>query len=89
MPNGARQTARVLHSLSQKEGLPWHRVVRADGAIALEPGSGLELQAALLRAEGVEVSKDGRIAMEKYGHRWKESPETKVFLCLKKADQDR
>jgi methylated-DNA-protein-cysteine methyltransferase-like protein len=56
--------------LSRKEKLPWHRVVRADGAIALAPGNGLELQAALLRAEGVEVSKGGRVDMEKYGHRW-------------------
>jgi methylated-DNA-protein-cysteine methyltransferase-like protein len=67
MPNGARQVARVLHSLSEKEGLPWHRVIRADGSIALESCAGLELQAALLRAEGVEVSEDNRVDMEKYG----------------------
>jgi methylated-DNA-protein-cysteine methyltransferase-like protein len=67
MPNGARQVARVLHSLSEKENLPWHRVVRADGNIALEAGAGLELQAALLRAEGVEVSEDGRVDMARYG----------------------
>jgi methylated-DNA-protein-cysteine methyltransferase-like protein len=67
MPNGARQVARVLHSLSEKEKLPWHRVIRADGSIALEPGAGLELQAALLRAEGVEVSEEGRVDMGKFG----------------------
>jgi methylated-DNA-protein-cysteine methyltransferase-like protein len=67
MFNGARQVARVLHSLSEKENLPWHRVVRADGSIALESGAGLELQTALLRAEGVEVSRDGRVDMEKFG----------------------
>jgi methylated-DNA-protein-cysteine methyltransferase-like protein len=53
--------------MSKKEKLPWHRVVRANGAIALDAGHGLELQAALLRAEGVEVSKDGRVNMAKYG----------------------
>jgi methylated-DNA-protein-cysteine methyltransferase-like protein len=67
MPNGARQVVRVLHSLSEKENLPWHRVIRADGSIALEPGAGLELQTALLRAEGIEVSEDGRVDMEKFG----------------------
>ncbi|MDR1444047.1 MAG: MGMT family protein [Treponema sp.] len=68
LPNGARQVVRVLHSLSEKEGLPWHRVIRADGRIALHPGNGLELQASLLRSEGVEVSDDGRVDMGKYGN---------------------
>jgi methylated-DNA-protein-cysteine methyltransferase-like protein len=67
MPKGARQVVRVLHSLSEKESLPWHRVIRADGSIALGSCAGLELQAALLRAEGVEVSRDGRVDMRKYG----------------------
>jgi methylated-DNA-protein-cysteine methyltransferase-like protein len=57
---------RVLHSLSEKENLPWHRIIRADGSIALRPSGGLELQSALLRSEGVEVSEDGRVDMGKY-----------------------
>jgi methylated-DNA-protein-cysteine methyltransferase-like protein len=61
LPNGARQVARILHSLARKEGLPWHRVVRSDGSIALPEGDGRELQIALLRAEGVIVNKDGRV----------------------------
>jgi methylated-DNA-protein-cysteine methyltransferase-like protein len=67
LPNGARQVVRVLHSLSKKEALPWHRVVRADGGIALGSCGGLELQAALLRSEGVAVSEGGRVDMERYG----------------------
>ena len=67
LPRGARQVVRVLHSLSEKEKLPWHRVIRADGRIALRSCGGLELQAALLRSEGVEVSEDGRVDMGKYG----------------------
>jgi methylated-DNA-protein-cysteine methyltransferase-like protein len=67
LSNGARQVVRVLHSLSEKEALPWHRVVRVDGGIALGSCGGLELQAALLRSEGVAVSKDGRVDMGKYG----------------------
>ncbi|MCL2266458.1 MAG: MGMT family protein, partial [Treponema sp.] len=29
--NGARQTVRTLHSMSEKYNLPWHRVIRSDG----------------------------------------------------------
>lgn len=65
-PNGARQVVRALHSLSEREKLPWHRVIRADGSIALDSCRGLELQAALLRSEGVEVSKGGRVDMGTY-----------------------
>jgi methylated-DNA-protein-cysteine methyltransferase-like protein len=67
LPNGARQTVRVLHSLSGSQSLPWHRVIRADGSIALPPGGGRELQTALLRAEGVEVSDAGRVDLDRYG----------------------
>jgi len=60
LPNGARQTVRVLHSLAGKHHLPWHRIIRADGSIALE------LQISLLLAEGVEVSPDGRVDMKRF-----------------------
>lgn len=66
LPNGARQVVRALHSLSQKENLPWHRVVRADGRIGLPEGSGKEEQIILLRNEGVAVSDSGNINMSKY-----------------------
>jgi methylated-DNA-protein-cysteine methyltransferase-like protein len=67
LPNGARQVVRVLHALSEKRGLPWHRVIRADGSIALGSGSGRELQIELLRSEGVEVSGAGYVDMAKFG----------------------
>ena len=66
LPNGARQTVRVLHSLTEKFDLPWHRVIRADGSIGLKDGAGRELQIQLLRAEGVEVSADGRVDMARF-----------------------
>jgi len=66
LPNGARQVVRTLHSMSEKYALPWHRIVRADGRIALE-GEGKALQITLLRGEGVKVSKDKKIDMKKYG----------------------
>ncbi|MCL2269884.1 MAG: MGMT family protein [Treponema sp.] len=67
LPNGARQVVRVLHALSEKHNLPWYRVIRSNGSIALEEEAGKELQMSLLRAEGVEVSSSGRIDMERFG----------------------
>jgi methylated-DNA-protein-cysteine methyltransferase related protein len=68
-PRGARQVARLLHSLSEKEKLPWHRVINSAGRISLPiPGAGVR-QAALLRKEKVEVSETGAIHMERFG--WK------------------
>jgi len=67
MPNGARQVVRVLHSQAEALGLPWHRVLRKDGAIALPSGGGFELQKALLQAEGIEVSPSGRVDLSRFG----------------------
>jgi methylated-DNA-protein-cysteine methyltransferase-like protein len=66
LPNGARQVVRVLHAMSEPQRLPWHRIIRADGSVALE-GPGRELQITLLRAEGVRVSKGGRVDLGRYG----------------------
>jgi len=63
--NGARAVVRILHACSGSHDLPWWRIVRSDGRIALSPGCGLEEQIALLRSEGVEVSDDGRVAKRK------------------------
>jgi methylated-DNA-protein-cysteine methyltransferase-like protein len=65
VPNGARSVVRVLHSMSRTEGLPWHRVIRSDGKIALPRGGGFELQKALLEAEGIIVSEDGRVRIHR------------------------
>ena len=32
-PAGARQTAWILHSISEREQLPWHRIVSSGGHI--------------------------------------------------------
>jgi methylated-DNA-protein-cysteine methyltransferase-like protein len=65
LPNGARQTVRVLHTMSEKYNLPWYRIIRCDGTIALE-GEGRQLQITLLRGEKVKVSEQGRVDLEKY-----------------------
>jgi methylated-DNA-protein-cysteine methyltransferase-like protein len=64
LPRRARLVARVLAG-NDDPGLPWHRVLRADGRIAFEPGSrGFREQCARLRREGVVVDK-GRVRIAK------------------------
>jgi len=59
-PGHARQVARVL-AAADAPGLPWHRVLRADGRIGLPEGSaGHAEQVARLRAEG-HVVEQGRV----------------------------
>ena len=65
-PAGARQVARILHSSSEKYGLPWHRVINQRGHISLPPGRGFEVQRDLLRSEEVEVEDGGRIDLQRY-----------------------
>jgi len=61
----ARQVARVLHSSSEKAGLPWHRVINSLGGISLKPGRGFEEQRRLLKGEGVGVDRWGRVDLAK------------------------
>ena len=65
LPNGARQVVRVLHSMSEKHNLPWYRILKADGSVALKEEAG-ELQISLLHKEGVKVSENDRVDIEKY-----------------------
>ena len=65
--NGARQVVRILYSSAEKEALPWFRILKKDGSIALPPGEGFELQRSLLKKEGVSVSREGRVDLEKFG----------------------
>jgi methylated-DNA-protein-cysteine methyltransferase-like protein len=65
-PLAARQVVRVLHALSRKESLPWHRVINSGGTISLSRGAGFEAQKTLLEAEGVRVSEKGRVDLKKY-----------------------
>ena len=62
----ARQVVRVLHSSSEKDRLPWHRVINSRGGISLERGRGFEEQRRLLKREGVVVDGHGRIDLEAF-----------------------
>lgn len=66
-PRGARQVVRILHSSSQKENLPWHRVINASGRISLPPGGGYELQRGMLADEGIVFGIGDRIDLNKFG----------------------
>ena len=65
-PRAARQVARILHACSQKDGLPWHRVVNRHGRIALGRFSGYELQKQLLQREGIIFDDGDNIDFEIY-----------------------
>jgi len=58
-PRGARTVVWVLKSASEKDGLPWHRVVRKDRRIAIKNPEGHFLQGKLLEAEGWTIGPDG------------------------------
>ncbi|MEW9702178.1 MGMT family protein [Paenibacillus sp. SI8] len=65
-PRGARQVVRILHAMSKKYRLPWHRVINAKGEISIPDDEAFHLQAFLLQAEGIEVMNDREISLERY-----------------------
>jgi len=65
-PRGARQVVRTLHSSSDKEDLPWYRVINGKGMISLPPGRGYELQQRLLEDEGVVFDRKGRVDLKRF-----------------------
>jgi methylated-DNA-protein-cysteine methyltransferase-like protein len=64
----ARQVGYALHVAP--EGLPWHRVINAQGRISARASSDWgELQRLLLEAEGVEFDAEGRVDLRRF--RWR------------------
>ncbi|MED3561204.1 MGMT family protein [Bacillus xiapuensis] len=68
-PRAARQVVRILHSMSRKHRLPWHRVINAQGRIALRYDESYHEQRFALESEGVEIGLNGTIDLEKYQYR--------------------
>lgn len=62
-PRGARQVVRILHSMSEKYHLPWHRIINIKGEISLTGGD----QQELLEMEGVRLN-NGKVDLTIY--RW-------------------
>lgn len=65
-PRGARQVVRILHSMSEKHNLPWHRVINAKGEIALRDGESVHEQKQLLVSEGVNVLNGNQVDLKQY-----------------------
>lgn len=66
LPRGARLVGGILHHQGDKT--PWHRVVNRHGFISTKClDHPKKLQKAVLEQEGVEVSLDFMINLEKYG----------------------
>ena len=63
--NASRQVARLLHSLSGKEKLPWQRVINSRGTISLRGEAGARQQT-LLEGEGVEFGLHGKVELSRY-----------------------
>jgi len=70
-PRGSRLVSWVLHSCSESDKLPWHRVINSQGRISLPKNMGYELQRALLSDEGIEFGLRDTIDLERF--QWKPS----------------
>ncbi|WP_082677090.1 MGMT family protein [Bacillus sp. FJAT-29937] len=65
-PRGARQVVRILHSMSKKHQLPWHRVINSRGEIGLKDDEHYSVQRLSLESEGVEFKLNGTIDLSLY-----------------------
>ena len=63
-PRSARQVVRILHTMSQKHALPWHRIINAKGEISFTENQ----QREHLEAEGIEFGLTGKVDLTHY--RW-------------------
>lgn len=68
-PRSARIVGGILHSLTEKEDLPWQRVINRNGFISIKSGlmDAKKMQKALLEEEGIEVSADFMIDLDRCG----------------------
>ena len=66
-PGYARHVGKALGNLPKDSTLPWFRVINSQGKISLK-GENLARQRALLIAEDIEVSCEGKLSLRKY--RW-------------------
>ena len=63
---GARQVVRVLHTLSEKYKLPWHRVVNIKGEISINNYESCNMQRMFLESEGIEFDIHNTINLNEY-----------------------
>ncbi len=63
---GARQVSRILHTMSRKYNLPWHRVINIKGTISLPEYGGYYEQKARLLSEGIEFDEKDRVDLKTF-----------------------
>lgn len=81
LPRQARRVGYALSALGGEEGVPWHRVVNAQGRISLRASGDRDgRQRELLEEEGVEFDTSGRLSLERY--RWRTDPSDDPFSPL-------
>ncbi len=68
LPRAARQVGWILNGTEGRIDLPWWRVVNTKGYLSIRGTqyTDKELQAKLLRAEGVQVAEDFTLSMKRY-----------------------
>lgn len=65
-PRNARMVSRILHTYSDKDKLPWHRVINSQGKISLLPNQGYEIQKSLLKKEKITFDTNDSIDFKKF-----------------------
>lgn len=65
----ARQVSRFLNTYGKSHELPWHRVVNAQGKIAIPVGKGYEKQYQLLLQEGITFGIGEQIDLSVYARK--------------------
>lgn len=63
---GARQVVRVLHAMSQRHQLPWHRVINSKGEIGIPTEEGYIDQRMMLEGEGIVFLPNSKIDLAVY-----------------------
>ncbi|KOO08463.1 MGMT family protein [Vibrio hepatarius] len=64
-PGYARHVGKALSNLPQGTQLPWFRVINSQGRISLN-GEDLVRQREEMIADGIEVTRDGKVSLRKY-----------------------
>ena len=65
-PRASRMVAGILHLYSEKDNLPWYRVINRQGKISLKPNDGYEVQKSLLENEGIIFDEKEAIDLDRY-----------------------
>ena len=68
-PGGARQVVRILHTMTEKYELPWHRVISTGGFLKIKDPDLHLFHKTLLLHEGVEFLAENQVDMAKHEYR--------------------